>query len=150
MTRSDGAVIGLDIGSDSIKMIKGMKKEGVICVSDFAHRKYLTGEGTVDLFSRDIQKLLTSLMGTKKIRKVRIHSIISGRKLCIRVVKLPVIPEAELYQAIKSKIRKYVSPELDQAIFTFSVLGKTQEKDIKKLEVVFAATPKTFFNEYLR
>lgn len=148
--RADGAVIGLDIGSDSIRMIKGMKSEDKICVLDYALRRYPAGDYRPDLVSQHIHELLTSVVGAKKIKKATIHSIISGRKLCIRVVKLPVMPQAELHQAIRSKIRKYVSPDLAQVKFSFSVLGQTQEKDIKKLDVLFMAIEKTFFDEYLQ
>lgn len=148
--KADRLVISLDFGSDSIKMIKGMKSEDKICVSDFACQRYPAGEREPDLISRHIHKLLTSVVDARKIKKARIHSTISGRKLCIRIVKLPVMPEAELYQALRSKIRKYVSPDLAQVIFSFSVLGETQERDIKKLDVVFMAIQKTFFDEYLQ
>lgn len=143
-------IISLDIGSGSIKMVKGAEKEQRICVFDFACRKYPAGKGAVDLVSQHILELLTSVADAKQIRKARIHSTISGKKLCIRVVKLPVMPEEEINQAIRSKIRKYISSDLEQVIFSFSVLGEIQEKGIKRLEVVFAAVQKTVFDEYLQ
>jgi len=149
-SKADRSVIGLDIGSDSIKMVRGFKAEGKIRVLDFACRKYLPSEATPELLSLHLHELLASILNTKQIKTSRIHALISGRKLCIRVVKLPIMPEQEIYQAIRSKIRKYVSPDLDQVKFSFSVIGETQEEGIKKLEVVFAALQKTIFDECLQ
>lgn len=143
-------VISLDIGRDSIKMLKGIKREGKICLSNFASQKHFALENRPDLLSQDIYELLGSVVDAKKIKRAKIYSTIAGRKLCVRTVKLPVMPEEELYQAVRSKIRKYVSSDLDQVIFSFSVLGETQEKGVRRLEVVFAAIQKKLFDEYLQ
>jgi len=145
--KADKLIISLDIGSDSLKVVKGTKKEGKICVLDFAYRAYPAEANTPDLLSKCIHDLLASVVDIRKIKKFRVHSTISGRKCCIRVVKLPVMPRNEIEQAIRSKIRKYVSPDLDKLIFRFFVLGETHEEDIKKLEVLFVAIQKNHFEE---
>jgi len=145
--KADKLIISLDIGSDSLKVVKGIKKEGKICVLDFAYRAYSAEANTPDLLSKCIHDLLASVVDIRKIKKFRVHSTISGRKCCIRVVKLPVMPRNEIEQAIRSKIRKYVSPDLDKLIFRFFVLGETHEEDVKKLEVLFVAIQKNHFEE---
>ncbi len=145
--KTGSAIIGLDIGTDSIKLLKGIKKEGRIRVLDFAYRKYSASEATPNLISQYIAELLSSAADTKKSR---IHATIPGRKLCVRVVRLPVMPKEEIAQAIRSEIRKYVSPDIEQTAFSFFVLGETQEKGVKKMDVVFTAIQKGIFDEYLQ
>lgn len=145
--KPDGTIIGFDIGSNSIKMVKAMEKEGRLNVLDFACRRYSSSEGTLNLVSQNIKELLLAAADTKK---ARIYSVISSRKLCVRAVRLPVMPAEEIHQVIKSEIRKYVSPDIEQVKFSFSVLGETQEKDTRKLEVVFAAVQKAIFDGYLQ
>lgn len=148
--KTDRPIVSINIGNDFISLIKGIRREGKICILDFACRKDLGGEKTPDLISRQIYELLTSVLHTKQIKKLRIHSIISSRKLCIRVIRMPVMPASELSQAIRSRIFKYVSPDVDEVVFRFSVLGEIREKDVKKIEVVFAAIQKSLFDEYLQ
>jgi Tfp pilus assembly PilM family ATPase len=148
--QSDRIIISLDIGSESIKVIKGLKQGGEIRVLDFACQKYPIQEATPNLVSHYIYELLTSVVDVKRIKKARVHATISGRKLCVRVVKLPVMPVDEVQQAIKSQIRKFVSPDLEQVVFSFSILREIQEKDVNKLEVVFVAIQKHSFDEYLQ
>jgi Tfp pilus assembly PilM family ATPase len=148
--QSEKIIVSLDIGSESIRVIKGLRQDKEVKVLDFASRKYSAQEASANLLSSSIYELLTSLIDVKKLKKARIHTIISGRKLCVRVVKLPLMPMDEIQQAIKSQIRKFVSPDLEQVIFSFSVLREIQEKGINKLEIVFVAIQKDSFDEYLQ
>lgn len=145
----DRVILGIDIGSDAIKVVRGMKQDGGIAISDFTQKRFST-EGTPDAVIRNVQEALSSLVDAKKVKKERVHATISGRKLCIRVITLPVMPVHELQQVVKARIHKYVSPEADQTYFRFFVLGETYEKDIKKLEIMFVAMQKSVFDDYLR
>jgi type IV pilus assembly protein PilM len=143
-------VISINIETDLVSLVAGVKKEGKIHILDFACRRNTAGEQTPEMISRDIHDLLNSSAQIKKIKKPIIHSTISGRKLCIRVLRMPVMPHAELALAIRPKVFKYISPETDEVISRFNILGEVREKDIKKLEVVFAAAHKKPFEEYLQ
>ena len=143
-------VISINVEADLVSMVAGIKKEGKIQIVDFACRKSTGGDQSPDTVSRDIQDLLNSSAQIKKMKKPVIHSTISGRKLCVRVLRMPVMPHSELALAIRPKVFKYISPETDEVISRFNVLGEVREKDIKKLEVVFAAVHKKPLEEYLQ
>jgi type IV pilus assembly protein PilM len=143
-------VISINVEADLVSLVAGIKKEGKIQILDFACRKNTGGEQSPDMISRDIQDLLNSSTQIKKMKKPVIHSTISGRKLCVRVLRMPVMPHSELALAIRPKVFKYISPETDEVISRFNVLGEVREKDIKKLEVVFAAVHKRPLEEYLQ
>ena len=143
--KANKTIIGLDIAASSIKMVQASKEAGKIRVLGFGRREFSASEANPDFLSRKVQELLG---GIKELKRASIHAVVSGRKLIIRVVKLPVMPEGEISQAIKSMIRKYVSQDLEQLEFAFSVLGETQEKGIKKLDVAFMAIQKNLLNQY--
>lgn len=143
-------IISINIETDLISLVAGIKKQGKIQILDFAYRKNTAGEQTPDSISKDIHDLLNSATQLRKIRRPVVHSTISGRKLCVRVLRMPVMPDAEIAMAIKPKVFKYISPETDEVIYRFNILGEVREKDVKKLDVVFAAVHKTPLNEYLQ
>ena len=143
-------IISINIETDLVSLVAGIKKEGKLHILDFACRKNTAGEQSPDSISRDIHELFNSSDQVKKIKKPIIHSTISGRKLCVRVLRMPVMPRSELALAIKPKVFKYISPETDEVIYRFNILSEVREKDIKKLEVVFAAVHKKPLEEYLQ
>ncbi len=147
---SNKPIISINIETDLVSLVVGIKKESKVHVLDFAYRKNTAGEQSPDSISRDIHELFNSSAQIKKIKKPIIHSTISGRKLCIRVLRMPVMPQSELALAIKPKVFKYISPETDEVIYRFNILSEVREKDIKKLEVVFAAVHKNPLEEYLQ
>jgi type IV pilus assembly protein PilM len=142
-------VVSINVETDLVSLVAGIQKEGKIQILDFACRKNTSGEQTADTISRDIHDLLNSSL-IKKLKKPVFHSTISGRKLCVRVLRMPVMPRSELALAIRPKVFKYISPETDGVISRFNILGEVREKDVKKLEVVFAAVHKSPLNEYLQ
>jgi len=146
---SDNVIIGLDIGPGSIKGVRIEKDGDKVFVVDFIHSQFSTQNVQSEVLSRQIKEIVYSLVDEKTLKKTKIYTIISGNRLCIRSVRLPFIPKQELPQAVKSKIRKYVSADLSQVDFNFSLLGEIQERGVKKLEVVFSAIQKSFLEEYL-
>ena len=147
--QDDKTILGIDIGSDAVRVVRGMKQKGGITILDFAQKGFLT-ECPADALIRNMQEALSSLVDAKKIKSERVHATISGRKLCIRVITLPVMPAQELRQFIKAKICKYVSSDIDEIYFQSFVLGEKYEAGIKKLEIMFVAMQKSVFNDYLR
>ena len=61
--KSSRAVICLDIDSESIKLVKGLIKDGKICILDFASRTYASEEMTPYLISRHIQEMVSAAEG---------------------------------------------------------------------------------------
>lgn len=147
--RTQKITIGLDIGRDSVKLVKVAKKANKVLVLDCAYRKYSQEGNSSGLILEYISQALNSILEPKEIKKAAIYSTISGRNLCVRVIRLPFMPKEELYQAISSKVHKYMSLDSQKVVFSFSVLGEIQERGVTKLEVVFAAIQKDFFNENL-
>ena len=141
-------IVGIDIGSDAVKVVRGMKLRGGISISDFAQKKFLE-KGPQEAVMTRVQEALSSLVDAQKIKKESVHASISGRDLCIRVITLPAIPMHELEQLIKAKIDKYISMDIDDVYFQFAVVGEKHTSGTKKLDVMFAAIKKSIFDDYL-
>lgn len=145
-----GTIIGLEVGADSFRVVKAVKNDNKIRVLDFAHFSPLIKQNIAGETSVDMSQQLVSIVGAKEMRKANIRCTIPCSNVCIRVVSMPVMPHQELYQAIRSKIHKYFSGNLDEAHYNFSVIGESDDRGTKKLDVIFAAIPKQAFNKYFQ
>ncbi len=144
--------IALDLSSNIIKMVSGRRIQDKILISNFGSIRAYSSLSTPDLssISNGIKKLLVDRgFEPSKFKNINAHCVISGAKLCIRLVKLPAMSKDEVHQAVKAKIKEFVSYPLEEMIYDFSILGETQERGIDKLAVVFIAIQKKDFNEYL-
>ena len=136
-----GDIIGVDITSDLVRVVEAVRSADKVRVLNFVHEEF---KPSVQKDALDVPRVLTSFIDGKKIKSSRLHCVIPCQNMCIRVVTMPVMPHKELSQAIRSKIYKYISVDLEQVYYTFSVVGQTEERGIKKLEVVFAAIQKKY------
>lgn len=140
-------IFGLDIGSDSFQFLETVKTGDAVEVLNFVQRPCAGASADTAL---DIPQQLASLIDEKKIKKTTLSCSIPCRNVCIRLVVLPAMSYKELSQAIQSKIHKYMSVEAEQVYSSFSVVGETEERGNKKLEVVFAAIQKSAFHNYFQ
>ena len=142
-------VIGIDIGVDFIKLVKASRQAGKIYVDDFIFHKFQSETTLSEKSLNQLTDILSSVASQREIKKAKFYISISSSKFCIRVVDLPFIPQNEIYQAVRARVRKYVSPELEKIIFSYNVLGQIQDKGTKKLEAVFVAAQRNFLESYI-
>ncbi|HRQ44413.1 MAG TPA: pilus assembly protein PilM, partial [Candidatus Goldiibacteriota bacterium] len=132
-------VVGLDIGSSSIKAIKLKKnKEGY----------ELTGAEIVNLSSDSVEDLdpeakhtlyvntLKKILKQKNIAGSKIVTAIPGDSAIIRYIKVPYMPAEELKNSISIEAEQYIPLSIDQVVFDYQVLSESEEENQKKMEVL--------------
>ncbi len=102
------SILGLDIGSSSVKAVE-LSQEGEAYT--------ITGYGQVDakadVAPREILKELLSAFG---IRARRVVTAVSGRSVIVRYVSMVEMSDEDLQNAIKFEADKYIPFEVDEVV----------------------------------
>lgn len=139
------SVIGIDVGTKSIKVVQ---------LADVDGKKVLVKSAIVDIGGRPgnqeevLASLKTALIGFET-KGAKIIAIINCPQTCTRKIITPQMPKKELAQAIRWEAKNAIPFSIDEALMDFEVLDEITEKDVKKLVVAVAATPKETVNKLL-
>ena len=137
-------IVGLDIGSSSIKLAQFLKKEdGLHLVK--AGLEEIAGNDKEESILAALKKLLRGV----SIKKSKFIVTINCPKTAIKKVVAPHMPKGELRNAIKLAAKNYFPFTIDDALLDFEILGEVIEKGIKKYQVLVATSPKKTVNRYL-
>ena len=132
-------IIGLDIGSHSIKLI-GFKKtsEGL----------FLTRIGVKEIpYGKDREEIkstaetLKALIGEAGLKTKKIRLTVAGSGYHVRRMTMPSIPEKELREAIRWEIKEQLPFPVETARIDFDILGEFVEENVKKLDLMVIACP---------
>ncbi len=165
--KSDESVIGIDIGTRSIKAIELQNKK---------NKPYLVNYGWVDLVSDDaplsdtsqdtyqqrMRTALDQLIVSLNIGADRANVSIPGFNGLVLMIDFPLMNESEIEQAIQFEARKYIPASLDEINISWEIVpeddimsadeeGETvqkekEDKDIMK--VLLVAAPKSEVQHY--
>ena len=135
-------IVGLDIGTSSIKVIQ-LKPSG--------NQWQLVTMGMTEipkelLESKDQQAQRSAVIDALKrvfkdngIKTKKVVTSLSGDSVIIRYVKLPFSSEEQLRGSIAKEAEQYIPLNIDQVVLDFQILGETQEDGQRKLDVLLVA-----------
>ena len=146
------SVVGLDIGTSSIKVVQ-LKPSGT--------QWQLVGMGIAELpneiqesKNQDAQR--TAILETIKrvfkesgIKTKKVVTSLSGDSVIIRYVKLPFMTEDELRATIAREAEQYIPLNIEQVVLDFQILGETQEDGQRKLDVLLVAAKVDVVDQHL-
>jgi len=136
------AIVGLDIGTSSVKIIQ-LKLVGKQYQLNAMGMAEIPKE-TLEAKNSDIQKgaLIEAIKRAFKesgIKTKKVVTSLSGDSVIIRYVKLPFMTPEELRGAISKEAEQYIPLNIDQVVLDFQILGETQEDGQRKLDVLLVA-----------
>lgn len=140
--RATDVILGIDIGTGAVKLAEVSSTEGKYILHSF---------GIVDLPENIIEDgfAANSEALTEIFKKLILHSgclardavlAIGGRTVFVRELEFPAMSSAELCEAIKWDMEKYVPYEADTYYYDFAVTGQGRTPAVQK--VLLAAIPK--------
>jgi type IV pilus assembly protein PilM len=143
-------IIGLDIGSSSIKLAH-LKMVGAEC----RLRKFgvvpLPADAIVDGAIMDhasvIEGIKTALRELKVHEKEVITSL-SGHSVIIKKVVLPTTTPEELEESIQWEVEQYIPFDIKDVKIDFQVIGPLKE-DPSKMDVLLVAVKSDLVNDYI-
>ena len=142
-------VIGLDIGSNSVKLIhlaptkKGWKMAKI-------GLSQLPPEAIVDGSIIDSMTVINAVKGLIAEQGVKIKNTVSaltGHSVIIKKVNLPVMSDAELAESIQWEAEQYIPFPIADVNIDFQILGADTEGR-GQMEVMLVAVKKDVINDY--
>lgn len=140
-------IIGLDIGTTSIKLAKFVKKEDGMYLS-----KVEIIEIKPDI--RDASKEDTILSSLKKalkgtnIKKSKFIAAINCPNTAVKSTTVPYMPKGELTEGIRLEAKNYFPFSMDEALLDFEISGEMVEKGVKKYKLLVATSPQKTVDKY--
>lgn len=145
------SVIGLDIGTHSIKLveIERRKKEVILLAAGALPTppKALMSATPEDIES--IAFVVKKLWKEAGARTKNVNIALPESQVFTRVIEVPQLSTRELTSAIKWEAEQYIPMPLDQVTVDFSVLRSSVETGTNKMEVLLVASPKALVEKYV-
>ena len=141
-------IIGLDIGTSSIKIAQFAKKEDGLHLIK-AELKEIKPTGDATLYEKEVTSSLKMLFKGINLEKSKVIAHINCPMTTIKVVRAPYMPKAELHDGIKLEVKNYFPFPIDNSSLDYEILGDVVEKGVRKYEVAVAVSPTTTVNKFL-
>jgi len=147
----DEPLFGLDIGNSSLKVMQIVSDKSQLQVSGYGlsglYPTSCTNEGVIT----DPKTLGEALLDTLKNRLIgsintrRVACTIPSSHTFSRPLKLPVMAEDELTEAVRLEVERYVPMPLDSLYLDYNISSHTD----KEIELSTVAAPKKIIDSYL-
>jgi len=145
-------MFAIDFGLRSIKVAKVHKVSDGYELDNYGI--ILSPEGAIDngeiLNPIVVADVLTELLKESGIRDRKAIIAITGQKVIIREIVLPIMEDKELMAGVMWEAPKYVPYDLDESIIDAEKVDEFVEKDGNKMmRVLLVAAPKTIVQPYM-
>ncbi len=143
-------VIGLDIGSSSIKLVELNEGKGGYKLQNLAISP-LPPEAIVDgalMDSVTIVDTIRDLVSTCKVKTKDVVTSVSGHSVIVKKITLPFMTQAELEESIQWEAERYIPFDINDVNIDFQIFGSSSENpDV--MDVILVAAKKEIINDYV-
>src|SRR4030042_6011527 len=143
-------VVGLDIGSSSIKLVELTEGKNGFKLQNLALSS-LPPEAIVDgalMDSVTIVDTIRDLITTSKIKTKDVVTSVSGHSVIVKKISLPFMTEAELEESIRWEAERYIPFDINDVNIDFQTFGSNPENQ-EVMDVVLVAAKKDIINDYV-
>jgi type IV pilus assembly protein PilM len=138
-------LIGLDIGSSSIKLAELVHEKGKLVLSRLKLQEIDSCENNQDKRLDALKSLLQDV----NTKDAKINVVVNCSLSCMKICVIPFIPKSEILQALKWEIKKFISFPIDQAAIDYKILQETAENEIKKIKIAVALCPQETVDKHI-
>ena len=143
-------VIGIDIGSSSVKVVQLKYNKGSFQLLN-AGISPLPPEAIVDntlMDSSSVATVIKNLVSSLDIKVKDVVCSISGNSVIIRKIVLPAMPQEELEDQISWEAEQYIPFDINDVNMDFQILS-ADSIDPSKMNVLLVASKKDIINDYV-
>jgi type IV pilus assembly protein PilM len=143
-------VIGIDIGSSSVKIVHLKEAKGSYQLAGLGLAT-LPAEAIVDnaiMDSSSIVDVVKGLVESQKLKTKNVATSISGHSVIIRKIQLPIMTEEEMEASIQWEAEQYIPFEISEVNLDFQILGP-DANDASLMNVILVAAKKDFVSDYV-
>jgi len=150
MPPGKGQWVGLDIGTQSIKIISFEKKSNRWLLKNYQHLQTTASweEDPVG-YEKWVQETLKKSVHQMGLAGAWVSSPLSGTQVALRKMSFPNMPLEEIKEAVRFQGKAAFPFPLDNAIVDVARVGKSQEKKDPQQEVLAAAAIRDLANQRL-
>jgi type IV pilus assembly protein PilM len=141
-------LLGLDIGSSSIKLLELKGSRGSYHLVHFGHAP-LHGEAIVDGALMDAAAVADSIRSLVQAHKVKTRDVatsVSGHSVIMKKVQLPAMSDKELADQIRWEAEQYIPFDINDVNLDFQVLDRGAAGG--QMEVMLVAAKKNMITDY--
>lgn len=143
-------LFGLDIGSNSIKLVELKKSRKEFKLKGFAIRD-MPSEAIVDgevMDSIILSEKLKELLSEYKPSTKYVALSVPGLGVTVRTINVPLVTEEELAQSIQWETEQYLPFSIKDVYVDFKILGESPDNP-GQMNVLIVAAKKSNVDEYL-
>ncbi|HNY63903.1 MAG TPA: type IV pilus assembly protein PilM [Deltaproteobacteria bacterium] len=142
-------LLGLDIGSQSIKMVDIAKVRGRYELKSLG-LGLIPAECIVDKDIMDSETVVDTIKNLRENLKLRSRgaaSAISGHSVIVKKAELPLMSQAELQQTLMIEAEQYIPFDINDVYLDSFILGESLERS-DMMDVLFVASKKELVDDY--
>jgi type IV pilus assembly protein PilM len=147
--RKPKSLVGLDIGSHSVKIVELRYHKNGYELKNFGLAQ-LPPEAIVDgvvMDSAVVVEAVRNLVSNLKLKNTNVATSVSGHSLITKKIQLPSMTEGELEEQIQWEAEQYIPFEIEEVNLDFQILGPLPDEE-GQMEVLLVAVKKDIINDY--
>lgn len=146
-------MIGLDIGSKTIKLIEvektrskpRLKASGIV-----GHNSITPDKAQEDKEVKPIAEALKKLHKEAKVSSKYVSLSLPEAQIFTRTIQFPLLTDAEIASAVKWEAEQYIPIPIDQAVVQHQIIEKRQDTTPPSAVVLLIAAPRNLVEKYTK
>lgn len=145
------SILGLDIGSHSIKLIEIGSVGGVpqLLAAGSIPTPPKALQSSLEADHQAVAMAIKQLMKETGAKSTSVVIALPESQVFTRVIEVPALSARELSSAISWEAEQYIPLPLDQVNLDYSILREAKETGTDKMDVLLVACPKSLLERYL-
>ncbi len=142
-------LVGLDIGSSSIKLAQLKKRKNKFVLQNFGI-KPLPPESIVDRHIMDPRAVIDGIKGLLSERKIRDRDVaisISGHSVIIKKIEMPLMAGDELEEQVKWEAEQYIPYNINDVEMDYQILRRRPTEGL--MDLLLVAAKKDEIEDYM-
>ena len=124
---SNKTIVGLDIGSNSIKAVELQRSRGEVMVSHVGV-EYLASDIVVDSMivdSGSVASTISKIFSEKAFKAKQVATSVSGHSVIVKKISMQTMEEPELGEAVRNEAAQYIPFDMNDVNVDYQVLSET-------------------------
>lgn len=144
------SILGLDIGSHSIKLIEvGTASGPQLLAAGSIPTPPKALQSTLEADHQAVAAAISQLIKETGAKSNSVVFALPESQVFTRVIEVPALSQRELASAMSWEAEQYIPLPLDQVNVDYSILREAKETGTDKMDVLLVACPKTLLEKYL-
>ena len=123
------SLVGLDIGSSSVKAVELQRKGGVLHLTSLGYENLRTDtivDGQI-MELNNVSDVISSIFNEHKIKTTRVAAGVSGHSVIVKNIVVPPMSEAELHESFSWHAEEHIPFDIADVNLDYHITGSSNE-----------------------